>query len=165
MLLHDRKISAHLEVRPPSGKIFGSWEGEAPAEPKFRQIGSSAIRQVGKSANRQIGNLASQRFVNSGGQQTSRLVIGKLVIGELTVVLACIPRPPSLVPIRFRLTRMFALHQFRQIGMSANRQVGKSASWKYTGGSCSCTTENFRLTWKFALQKVAYYSLLGTPLQ
>ncbi|MFN4180913.1 MAG: hypothetical protein ACK4I8_11410 [Armatimonadota bacterium] len=33
----------------------------------------------------------------------------------------------------------------RQIGRSAGRQIGKSANWgqKFTGGSCSCTTENF----------------------
>ncbi|MFN4179121.1 MAG: hypothetical protein ACK4I8_02315 [Armatimonadota bacterium] len=71
----------------------------------------SASRQfgrlvVGSSANRQFGNLASQQFVNSGCRQKSRLVIG-----ELTIVSACIPRPPPRVPRpnEFRLTRMFAL--------------------------------------------------------
>ncbi|MFN4180835.1 MAG: hypothetical protein ACK4I8_11020, partial [Armatimonadota bacterium] len=88
---------------------------------KFRFTGGScscravisAGRQVGRSAGRDVGISAVRHIGSSAYRQIGRLVIGELAIGELTVVSAYIPRPPSRVPRpeKIRLTWKFAIQK------------------------------------------------------
>ncbi len=96
VLLHDRKISAHLEVRPPATKFsahqgspsrtekFSAHKDVRPPEWKFfsvhwrarllpsRDFGNSANRQVGRSANRQFGKSADRQVGSDFGNSAIR---------------------------------------------------------------------------------------------
>ena len=174
MFLHDRKFSAHKNVRPPERKKFSRLTRGSPSETKvffFLLTGGrgscraaiSASRQIGKSVGRDVSRkisahqrfalqnesfsahwrarlLPSRNFGKSAGRQIGRSGCRQKISAHLEV------RPPER---KFFCSLEGEALPSRDFSRSASRQIGKSAG-RDAG-------RKFRLTWKFALQKICIF--------
>ena len=147
-------------------KIFGSPEVRPPEQRSFRFTGGrgscraviSAGRQVGRSASRDVGRKfsAHQMFALQNGK-ILRLTGGRGSCRAEKIWRVVLPHDRKIsAHLEVRSPEQkFSAHQRFALQKEIFRTLleGEApAEPKKSGGSCSCTTEKFRLTRMFALQ-------------